>query len=96
MQKCTFHSAATSMMTSRILKSVGFTKTFREQNIFSSNKQIHQLHIKGYFIATVAKVTFNTTKEFIVVSEVKLEDGCQFQYSEMAQIAKTNDSVLLA
>ena len=51
------------MMTSQILKFVDFTETqkSRERNIFSSNKKIHSLHIKGYFVAKnrlVAEVTF--------------------------------------
>ena len=42
------------MMTSQILKFGGFTKT-------QSNKKIHQLYIKGYFMAKnsfAAEVTF--------------------------------------
>ena len=43
------------IMTSQILKYVYFTKTqksrYQEQKIFSSNKKIHQLHIKGYVLA---------------------------------------------
>ena len=53
------------MVTSQILKSVGFTKTkisiSQERNIFSSNQKIHLLHMKCYFMTKnsfVAEVTF--------------------------------------
>ena len=55
------------MIMSQILKAVDFTKKTkiqisREQNIiFSSDKRIHQLHIKGYFMTKnsfVVEVTF--------------------------------------
>ena len=50
-----FYHVAIPVMTSQILKSVDFTKKqksrYRERNIFSSNKNIHLLHIKGYFVS---------------------------------------------
>ena len=48
------------MIMLQILKSLDFTVT--QNIIFSSNKKIHQLHSKGYFIAKnrfVTEVTFN-------------------------------------
>ena len=59
------------MMTPQILKSVDYTKQkhknlkiSRTNIIFSSNKKIHQSHIKCYFTAKksfVAEVTFNNS-----------------------------------
>ena len=55
------------MMTSQILKFLDFTKTWKsrypenETIFFSSNKKIHYLHIKGYFMTKntlLAEVTF--------------------------------------
>ena len=55
------------MMTSQILKSTGFIKTQKswylgnETLFFSSNKKIHYLHIKLYFMTKnsfVVEVTF--------------------------------------
>ena len=53
------------MMTSQILKSVNFTKIqksryLKNETFFLQNEKIHELHIKGYFIAKnsfVADVT---------------------------------------
>ena len=53
------------MMTSQILKPVNFTKTqksryLKNETFFLQNEKIHELHIKGCFIAKnsfVAKVT---------------------------------------
>ena len=62
------------MVTSQILKSVGLTKTqkswlFREQNIsFSSNKKIHQLHIKPYFMT---KNSFVEERTLNIASDIK-------------------------
>ena len=45
----------------------------QERNIFSPNKKIHQLHIKGYFIAKynfVAEVNFKKT-EYLKTHELK-------------------------
>ena len=56
------------MMTSQILKSVDFTKTQKSRYLenetlfFISNKKIHQLRIKDYFMAEISfveEVTFN-------------------------------------
>ena len=57
-------------MMSHILKFVDFTKTqksrYLERNItFSSNEKIHELHIKGYFMAKntfVEEVTFKISE----------------------------------
>ena len=72
--KCIFHYyVAITMMTSQILKSVDFTKTRKSsisRTIFSWNKKILWLHIKGYFMAKngfVVEVTFN---EFWLVNQV--------------------------
>ena len=68
------------MLTSQILQSANFTKTQNlERNIiFSSNKKIHELHIKGYFMKKnnfVAEVTFKEPeiKHFIKSASVLLQ-----------------------
>ena len=65
------------MMTSQILKSVGFTKTPKSKDPkkkhFSPNKKNYQLHIKGYFLAKnnfVVEVTFKKT-EYLKTHELK-------------------------
>ena len=66
------------MMTSQILKFVDFTKTkksryFENQTFFSSNKKVHSLHVKDYFMAKntfVAEVTFNI-KRFLEIFKIE-------------------------
>ena len=67
--KCNFHYVEMPMMTSQILKSMGFAKTQKSRYLgnktlfFFQIKKIILLHIKGYFILTnsfVAEVTFKS------------------------------------
>ena len=75
-----FDNAAMPMMKSQILKYVDFTKTKsryleNETLFFLEIKKIHQLHIKGYFMAKkcfVVEVTFN-----LVLTNHKSAITCQ-------------------
>ena len=67
------------MMTSQILKFVGFTKTkksryFENETLFFLQiKTIHLLHVKNYFMAKntlVAEVNFNT-KQFLEILKIE-------------------------
>ena len=72
------------MMTSQILKFVNFTKTqktryLENETFFSSNKKIHKLHIKGYFIAKNSFVEEAAFKGLNGSYRFKIFKGCPLQ-----------------